>query len=312
MAEAEKKVASAREKLAEAQKNAEAEAGIDFKPREKEIYPQKSTGRRLAFARWIANERNPLTARVGMNHIWLRHFGQGIVATPADFGRNGRPPTHPQLLDWLAAEFMAQGWRIKEMHRLILKSSTYRMASIGDPANSAIDPDNLYLWRAPSRRMEAELVRDNLLHASGNLDLTMGGPEIDHNLGLVSKRRSVYLRIGPEKEVEFLKIFDGPAITECYVRRPTVSPQQALALHNSEMTLREARAFARRLWSKESDESSFVKTAFRVLLAREPTEAEFDTCRKFLLEQGRERSAERARENLALVLMNHNEFVTIR
>ena len=312
LAEAEKKVKSAAEKVAEAKKSAQSEAGTDFKPSSTEKYPQESTGRRLAFARWIANERNPLTARVAVNHIWLRHFGQGIVATPADFGRNGRAPSHPELLDWLAAEFMSQGWRMKELHRLILKSSVYRMASSGDAENSAVDPDNLYLWRAPSRRMEAELVRDNLLHTSGALDPAMGGPEVDHKLGLVSARRSVYLRIGPEKEVEFLKIFDGPAITECYVRRPTVNPQQALALHNSELTLREARRFAKLISSENSNDEQFIRTAFRRMLVREPSSAELETCRKFLKEKDAERSPERARENLALVLMNHNDFVTIR
>jgi hypothetical protein len=312
LAEAKKKVSEAAEKLVAVEKESATEPGIEFKRRPAESYPQKSTGRRLAFARWIANERNPLTSRVAVNHIWLRHFGQGIVATPADFGRNGRAPTNPKLLDWLASEFMTNGWRMKELHRLILKSSTYRMASSIDPANAAIDPDNLYLWRAPARRMEAELVRDNLLHSSGSLDPTMGGPEIDHTLGLVAKRRSVYLRSGPEKEVEFMKIFDGPAITECYVRRPTVSPQQALALHNSELTLREARQFAALVAKTSASDDSFVRDSFRRLLVREPSTQELDACRAFLVEQGKVRSHERARENLALVLMNHNDFITIR
>jgi hypothetical protein len=312
LAEAEKKLKAAAEKVAEAKKSTESEGGTDYKPRSTENYPQESTGRRLAFARWIANEGNPLTARVAVNHIWLRHFGQGIVATPADFGRNGRAPTHPELLDWLAAEFMSQGWRMKELHRIILKSSAYRMASSGDEENSALDPDNIYFWRAPARRMEAELVRDNLLHASGTLDPAVGGPEVDHTLGLVSARRSVYLRIGPEKEVEFLKIFDGPAITECYVRRPTVNPQQALALHNSELTLREARRFAKLISTETSSEEQFIRSAFRRLLVREPNTAELETCREFLAEQRTERSPQRARENFALVLMNHNDFVTIR
>jgi len=151
-----------------------------------------------------------------VNHIWLRHFGQGIVASPNDFGANGRPPSHPALLDWLAAELMANNWSMKEIHKLIVMSSTYRMASTPDEANTKIDPDNVYLWRMPSRRMEAELVRDNLLYLGGNLDLTMGGPEIDHKLGLTSKRRSVYLRTAAEKEVEFLKLFDNASVTECY------------------------------------------------------------------------------------------------
>ena len=117
-----------------------------------------------------------------MNHVWLRHFGRGLVPTPADFGRNGRPPSHPQLLDWLASEFVAQGWSMKAMHLLMVTSSTYRQASTPDEANAKLDPDNIYLWRMNSRRLEAEAVRDNLLYVSSSLDLTRGGPDIDHKL----------------------------------------------------------------------------------------------------------------------------------
>src|SRR5207244_4883553 len=108
------------------------------------VYPATSTGRRLAFAHWIADRENPLTARVAMNHIWLRHFGQAIVPSVADFGCNGRPPSHPALLDWLAVEFMERGWSMKALHRLLVTSSTYRMASTPDASNSAVDRDNTY------------------------------------------------------------------------------------------------------------------------------------------------------------------------
>src|SRR5205814_2303810 len=135
-----------------------------------------------------------LTARVAMNHIWMRHFGQAIVTTPSNFGLNGRAPTHPQLLDWLASEFMAQNWSMKAMHRLIVTSSTYRMASTFDKADAKVDPENVYLWRMPSRRMEAEVVRDNLLYVGGNLDATVGGPELPPGQTLTSKRRSIYIR----------------------------------------------------------------------------------------------------------------------
>ena len=312
LTESEKKLEEAGKKFAEAEANAAADAGTSYQPRATEKFPEKSTGRRTAFANWMADNANPLTARVAVNHLWLRHFGHGIVATPSDFGRNGRAPTNPQLLDWLAAEFMAQGWRMKELHRLILNSSTYCMASTSDSKNSSIDPDNLHLWRAPARRMEAELVRDNMLYAAGDLDPAMGGPEIDHKLGLVSKRRSIYLRIGPEKEVEFMKIFDGPSITECYLRRPTVNPQQALALSNSELTLREARRFAQVFWNEKAGNESFVRNSFRRLLTREPSKLEMAACREFLAQQGTQHSPARARENLALVLLNHNDFLTIR
>jgi hypothetical protein len=216
---------------------------------------------------------------------------------------------------------MANGWSMKYLHRLILTSATYRMASMGDTANSAIDPDNAYLWRAPSRRMEAEVVRDNLLHVTGNLDPTLGGPEIDNKQGLTSKRRSIYLRIAPEKEVEFLKIFDGPSVTECYQRRPSVMPQQALALANSELPIAQARSLAKTLETRSDDE--FIAGAFRRILVREPNAEERKLCEEFLAKPSAAvekasvdakagSAALRARENLLLVLFNHNDFVTIR
>jgi hypothetical protein len=307
---AKKNRADAEKALQDMEKLAAAEPGVDFKPRPAEVYPEFSTGRRLALAKWIANRENPLTARVAMNHIWLRHFGQAIVGTPADFGFNGKPPTDPALLDWLAAEFMKRGWSMKEMHRLIVTTSAYRMASTPDLANAKIDPDNQYLWRMPSRRMEGELVRDNLLQVAGDLDSTMGGPEIDHAKGLTSKRRSVYLRIAAEKEVEFLKIFDGPSVTECYMRRPSVVPQQALALANSELALREAKTLANALTSEKPDD--FIEAAYRRILARDPKPEEKGLCAEFLSAEGKKTSAARARQNLVLVLFNHNDFVTIR
>jgi hypothetical protein len=306
-----KELESARKKTTEAEKAlAEAEAKLEEKPttayklRSTDDYPDTSSGRRLAFARWLVDPSNPLTARVAVNHIWLRHFGRGLVSTPENFGRSGAPPSHPQLLDWLAAEFMSSGWSMKELHRLILTSATYRMASTADEANAAADPDNIYLWRMPSRRIEAELVRDNLLHASGTLDPTMGGPEIDHKLGLRSTRRSIYLRIAAEKEVEFLKIFDGPTATECYQRRPSVMPQQALALANSELAIRQAEALAKVLAARNDEE--FIGEAFRRVLARGAKRNEIELCREFL------KKSERPRENLLLVLFNHNDFVTVR
>lgn len=303
-----KNVAEAEKGLSEAQKRFAEASARDFTPRDQETYPQTSSGRRLAFAKWVTDPKNPLTARVAMNHIWLRHFGRGIVTTPENFGANGNPPTHPQLLDWLAAEFMKRGWSMKEMHRLILTSSTYRMASTPDLKNAAADEDNVFLWRMNSRRIDAELVRDNLLHVAGSLDTTMGGPDIDHQLGLKSKRRSIYLRIAAEKEVEFLKIFDGPAVTECYQRHSSVLPQQALAMVNSELALAQAKALSASLAGKP--ENDFVSELYQRVLAREPREEERNLCREFLA-SGKDKP-ERLRENLALVLLNHNDFVTVR
>jgi hypothetical protein len=325
-----KKTVEAEKALADAHAAVKAEGSTAFKPRPTDDYPEASTGRRLAFARWLISRENPLAARVAVNHIWLRHFGQGIVPTPNDFGANGRPPSHPALLDWLAAEFMANKWSMKELHRLIVTSATYRMVSTRDEADAKIDPDNIYLWRMPSRRMEAELVRDNLLYLAGNLDPAMGGPDIDQTLGLVSKRRSIYLRTAAEKEVEFLKIFDNASVMECYLRKPSVMPQQALALANSELALNQAQVLATKLLAQSSDDSEkFITLAFAQILARPPKAEEARFCREFLANPTKVVSAEkvppairvsvasaridgkRARD-LILVLFNHNDFISIR
>jgi len=349
LTDAKKKTAEAEKSWVEAESRWNAAPDTNFKPRTTEKFPTTSTGRRLAFARWVASTNNPLTARVAANQIWLRHFGQAIVPTPQDFGRASKPPSHPQLLDWLASELMSvppasrrdgasdsptsldsassvgvssvasrrdaggTGWSMKHLHRLIVTSSTYRMASTPDEADAKIDPDNTFLWRMNSRRMEAEVVRDNLLYVSGSLDLARGGPDIDHNLGLKSKRRSIYFRQAAEKEMEFLKIFDGPAVTECYQRRPTVVPQQALAMANSELTRNEARSLTKKLTSESGEDSeSFARHAFERILARHPKPDELKLCREFLEAKSHGISPEHARENLVTVLFNHNEFVTVR
>ena len=316
-----KKVTEAEKQFADAGKAFESAPGTAYVPRPAESFPAVSTGRRLAFARWVTDDNNPLTARVAMNHVWLRHFGRGIVPTPADFGRNGRAPSHPQLLDWLAAEFMSRDWSMRAMHRLIVTSSAYRMSSTQDESDAALDPDNVFLWRMNSRRLEAEAVRDNLFYVTGNLDLTRGGPDIDHQLGLTSRRRSLYLRLAAEKEVEFLKIFDGPSVTECYERRPSVMPQQALALANSDLAFAQARLLAKALSATSATDEEFVRHVFQQVLARRPKREELQRCMEFLAAtpkvQAIAHSAAapgpvRQRENLVLVLFNHNDFVTVR
>src|SRR5581483_4642272 len=136
----------------------------------------KSSFRRRGFAEWLVAPDNPLTARVMVNRIWQHHFGEGIVRTPGNFGRMGEPPTHPELLDWLATEFVARGWSIKQMHRQMMTSQAYQMASNDTPANAAIDPENRFFWRMPRVRLEAEIIRDQILAVAGNLDRTLGGP----------------------------------------------------------------------------------------------------------------------------------------
>lgn len=300
-------------------------------------YPQTSSGRRLALARWIADKQNPLTARVAMNHMYLRHFGAALVRSVFDFGQNGQAPTHPALLDWLAAEFMDRNWSMKQMHRLMVTSNAYRMDSLADPANATIDRDNVWMWHANTRRMEAELVRDSVLYLSGQLDLTPGGPEIAFTQGLASRRRSIYMQHAAEKQVEFLALFDAANVTECYQRTESVIPQQALALSNSTLVLAQSRLLAAKLTKTVGEQpavnAAFVSQAFEHVLGRAATPPEKAECEKFLEEQaaliatrkltpfaGAAAAAVppspvphlRARENLVHVLMNHNDFLTIR
>jgi hypothetical protein len=328
--EARQKLSEASQQLAKAVDRLAAPLDSAFVPRTAEVYPPTSSGRRSAFARWITARSNPLTARVAVNHVWMRHFGQGLVPSVADFGRNGRPATHPALLDWLAAEFMEPtgsgpgglpqaSWSFRHLHRLILTSRAYRMASTSDDADLERDPDNLGLWRMNSRRLEAEAVRDNLLHVAGSLDGTMGGADVDHLKALTSRRRSLYLRHASEKQAEFLQIFDGPGVTECYQRRPSVIPQQALALGNSSLALEQARLLAARLTAAVGDSPErLVAEAFSRVLGRRPTPAEERECLGFLnpaqpvSNSSSAKARQRAVENLVLVLFNHSDFVTIR
>ncbi len=299
------------------------------------VYPKTSTGRRRALAGWIASPDNPLTARVAVNHIWTRHFGRPLVETVFDFGRNGKPPSHPELLDWLAVEFTDSDWSMKHLHRLIVTSSTYRMQSGDDAENRGRDPDNRGLWQFPRRRAEAEVVRDGLLHAASELDPTMGGPELENAAEPTSRRRSLYFSIHPEDggHAKFLELFDAPDPCDCYRRTESLLPQQALALTNSRLALDMSRLLARKL-SSHADEGAFVAAAFEQVLSRRPTEDEKATCLAFLDRQTElYRSADakalaasagtgttapspdsrlRARESLVRVLFNHDEFVTIR
>jgi len=316
----EKKCSEAKKAAEEALEDLLLHPRTDYERRRVATYPKASTGRRLALARWIANRDNPLAARVAMNHIWLRHFGQAIVPSVFDFGQNGRRPSHPALLDWLAAEFMDRHWSMKAMHCLIVTSNTYRMVSTTDSANAVIDKDNTYLWRMPSRRMEAEVVRDCLFYLAGRLDLRMGGPDIDCKQGLTVPRRSIYFRHAAEKKMEFLTIFDGPGVTECYERRESVIPQQALALSNSELTHQQARLLARSLATRAgSDPAAFTVAAFEQILSRPPTSEETAESVAFLRNRAERNgttssidSSQRARESLVHVLMNHNDFLTVR
>ncbi len=305
------------------------------------IYPDSTTGRRLALARWIASKQNPLTARVAINDMWLRHFGQALVPTVFNFGMSGKPPSHPELLDWLAVELMDRNWSMKAIHRLIVTSNTYRMQSSTRDANgknSKIDPENRYLWRMNDARMEAEVVRDSLLSIAGELDTAMGGPEIDSSKGLESHRRSVYFQDTPDMQVTFLKVFDEANPNECFQRNESIVPHQALALANSTLSLQVARTLERQITKQTGAvaayDARFIANAFDTVLNRPPTLPERTESLKFLKEQEElfqdpkkltpvqtgaagEIKPEtdphlRARENLVHVLVNHTDFVTIR
>lgn len=324
-AEPAKKLAEAQAALVAARAQSAEPLTPEYTRRPIPNFPEASSGRRLAFARWLTRPDHPLTARVAVNHVWARHFGAGLVPSLADFGSAARPPTHPALLDWLAAEFMESGWSFRHLHRLICLSDAYRQSSAETAGPAAgpeatatlphpptVDPDNRWLWRFPPRRLEAEAVRDNLLHVTGGLDLTRGGPEIDQSLALTSGRRSLYLRCAAEKQPEFLQVFDGPSVVECYERKPSVMPQQALALLNSELATTRARAAAAALASAPDDPAA-ITTAYRRFLTRDPTPTERDVCLDFL----RDRRAAgatpaRALELLCLALLNHHEFLTLR
>ena len=284
--------------------------------------------RRLALADWITHPAHPLTARVIVNRIWQWHFGKGLVESSSDFGRNGTLPSHPDLLDWLAARFVASGWSIKALHREIVLSATYRQAS--GPAGEAAmarDANCRLLWRFPPRRLEAEAIRDSMLAVSGRLNLEMGGRGFDlfgsrgglsgfppiERFGPEGRRRMVYAhKIRMEKESVF-GAFDCPDAGQTLAsRRWSTTPIQALNLFNSPFTIDEARAFAERVRSEgmtaggkaegESIERQ-VKRAFRLALAREPDPQELASSLAVVREHGL--------EMLCRVLFNTNEFLFI-
>jgi mono/diheme cytochrome c family protein len=299
------------------------ESSVETDEQRQQPFPATSTGRRTALAQWITDQRNPLTARVAVNHVWLRHFGKPLVPTVFDFGRKGTPPTHPELLDWLAVEFMEHGWSMKHLHRLIVTSETYRLASTsaGAPAETlARDAENRYYWRANSVRMEAQAVRDALLHLAGELDLTMGGPPLAAN-DEQSRRRSLYFTHSHNEHHKFLAMFDDANVLDCYRRSESIVPQQALALENSPLATSLAEKIARRIVGSapNASDGDFVRAAFVAVLAVEPTAEEqavavagLARLTELARAQGRPQPAASARSGLIHALLNHNDFITIR
>jgi hypothetical protein len=306
-------------------------------------------GARKELAFWLTRPDHPLTARVMVNRLWQGHFGRGLVATPNDFGRMGEPPTHPDLLDWLAAEFVRHGWRVKELHRLLMLSATYRMASAYPNAdNVKSDPDNRYLWRMNRRRLEAETLFDALHASAGTLNLKMGGrpvmpPLADDELSALRERpnwvvsadprehtrRGLYVLVRRNFKFPMFEVFDAPVNSVSTARRDvtTVAPQ-ALWLLNNHRAFRQAQAFAARLVREAGDDpGAWVDRAWRIALSRPPTEEEKQDALELLekLSDGRSPSLENAPAELAklpparaaalaklcLAVFNLSEFVFV-
>jgi hypothetical protein len=278
--------------------------------------------RRKALALWLTSPDHPLLARVMVNRIWQGHFGQGLVRTPNDFGRQGDAPTHPELLDWLATEFVRSGWSIKQMHRLMLLSNTYRASSVASQDALTKDPDNRYLSHMSRRRLDGDALRDTVLAVAGSLNLKMGGvgiippltkeeilaarmPDLwpTHPDASEHNRRSIYLQMKRSLTLPLLQIFDAPDSASSCARREssTVAPQ-ALAMMNSEFTATQAQRFAERV-RKEAGQTptALVDAAWRIAFARTPADSERRTALAYLERNSLDR--------LCLLIFNMSEFL---
>jgi hypothetical protein len=285
-----------------------------------------STGRRTAFARWVTSPENPLFARVMVNRIWQHHFGTGLVATPDNLGESGAKPSHPELLDYLAAEFVRSGWSVKAMHRLILHSAVYRQTTAPRPELAKVDPDNRLLARFPLRRLDAEALRDAMLSVSGELDFRIGGPYVpskrtaEGNVEVAenqdgARRRSVYVQQRRTQVVTMLQLFDAPSVVStCSVRPTSTVPLQALALLNSDFARARARAFAGRLLREAgTGEPARLTLAFRLACGRPPSPEETAAARRFLARQRKvyADNAERPWADLCQMILASNAFLYV-
>ena len=239
---------------------------------------------RIAFTDWITDTKHGaghLLARVIVNRLWQQHFGRGIVGTPNDFGAQGDPPTHPELLDYLAARLILNGWNLKPIHRLIMTSAVYMQGGNSHAAGTRVDPNNRLWWRRPARRMEAEIIRDTLLAVSGTLDKKMFGPG---SLEQDNPRRSVYLTVKRDRLIPILQLFDAPDAMQSIGRRPmtTVAPQ-ALAMMNSAFVRDLAEKFARRVRHDERyNADQAVRQAYAIALSRAPSDEELQRMLQFI------------------------------
>ena len=255
--------------------------------------PEKGSGR-LELAKWIADKNHPLTARVMVNRIWQGHFGEGLVTSASNFGLRGQLPTHPELLDWLANEFVKNDWSVKRLHRQLVLSSAYRMATHSDPDSEVIDPDNKMLWRQNRRRMEIEVLRDALLSIGDVLDSSMGGSPRNATTAMIKNlsgaenigciRRTVYLDINRAAMSDFLMTFDYVEPGVSVERRPaTIVPHQSLFMMNNPLPLEIGKQLATRIHLEQSNDFARLAMATRIVFGRSPKTKEIDAIREFLL-----------------------------
>lgn len=304
-------------------------------PKVQPIAGGNSTGRRLAFANWVADGEHPLTARVMANRLWQYHFGRGIVRSSSDFGFQGSPPTHPELLDWLAAEFVAANWSIKSMHRKIMLSQSYQMSTKFSDESYAADPENDHFWRFNPRRLTAEEIRDSILAVTGQLNLAeVYGPSIHPALPAEvlagqsmpgknwrpsepdeARRRSVYIHVKRTLGFPILEINDAATTdSPCPVRFVTTQPTQAIGMINSKFTNDQADHLAKLVSSKHNEPESQVAAVLRRVLQREPDEREVDRGLALLNDPALTKSGsqEDALRIFCVLALNLNEFVYLQ
>jgi hypothetical protein len=289
--------------------------------------------RRLALARWMVSSQNPLTARVMVNRIWQGHFGRGIVRTPSDYGLQGASPTHPELLDYLASEFVRNKWSMKAMHRLIVMSNTYKQSSRSNAVALKTDPSNDLFWRFDMRRLTAEEVRDSLLFVSGQLNPMLYGPSVYPDIqkevmagqsipgyGWNAKdmkpedknRRSVYIHAKRSLLYPLLEAFDvAPTDRTAAMRFATVQPTQALSLLNGAFANTQALAlFARVNREKGTDDTAFVRRVYEIVLQRAPSSEEVQRGLDLLTQlEKRHIGRKKSHTYFCLAVLNLNEFL---
>jgi len=297
----------------------------------------ETSGRRLAYARWLTST-NPLVARVLVNRVWQHHFGRGLVGTPSDLGSMGERPSHPELLDWLASDFVEHGWRLKRLHKMIMTSTAYRQSSKRNPQGDRQDPENRLHWRKSIERLDAEVIRDAMLAASGSLNESMFGspvpvrPDvhgqivvgedktqgdnkmpIDVALNGEECRRSVYVQVRRSRPLAVLHAFDAPVMeVNCDKRQSSTVATQSLMLMNSQGVLDQAARFAQRL-EKEigDDQNRQIARAWQLAFSRSPDDRELAAALKFLSTQAEAKPKDKRQPltDLCQALLSANEFL---